>query len=112
MSHHDLEQTGRTIRSIGKALRPPTRPGIVDIHGEANRIANGGKDADEDDPEEFVVTLEVSDVLIVRAASVEDAVAKAVTRNPVGSDFDIETVSHNVHACVHTGPQEEGDGEE
>ncbi len=103
MSQHDLEGTGRTIRSVGTALHPPTRPGIMDIHHEATKIANGG----HDDPDEFVVAVETSDVLIVRAESAELAIAKVMLSNPERADDDIETVSHNVHACVHSGEEYE-----
>lgn len=112
----DPEQTGRTVRPTHTALHPPNRPGIMDIHRAATEIANGGGD----DPLEFVVSVDTSDVLIVRAESAEEAIAKAVMGNPNGSDFDIEVVSHDVHTCVHTGDEiereehhaHEGDDEE
>ena len=104
MSQH----TPGDLNSLRTALHPPTRPKIMDIHREATEIANSG----DDDKEEFVVSVETADVLIVRAASPEEALAMAVTGNPDGSDMDMEYVAHDVHACVHTGEEHKHEGDE
>ena len=103
MSQHDPEQTARNVRSVGTALHQPTRPRIMGIHDEATKIANGGGD----DPTEFVVSIEISDVLIVRAESEEEALATAVLATRRATAPTIETVSHDVHACVHSGDDTE-----
>lgn len=107
MSQHD---TGKTGRSVQTALHPPSahRPGIVDIHRAADEIVSSRGD----DTEEFVVSVEVYDVLLVRAKSPEEALAKAVTGNPDGSDLDMDYVTHDVHACVHSGEEHKHGGDE
>ena len=103
MSQHDLEHTGRNVRSGVTTVHPPGRARIIGIHDEATKIANGGGD----DPMEYVVSVEVSDVLIVRADSAEEAIAKVMLSTQPRTDTDIETVSHDVHTCVHTGDDAE-----
>ena len=102
------ERTGRSVRSGGSALHPAGPPAIMNIHNEATKIANGGGD----EPTEFLVSVETYDVMNVRAATPEEALAKAVTGNPEGSDFDIEVITHDVHACVHSGEEIEHEHEE
>lgn len=103
MSHHDTGETGRPIGHGPTVVHPPT--GIMDIHRAADEIV-GGRD---DDTEEFVISVETYDVMIVRAGTAEDALAKAVTGNPDGSDLDVAYITHDIHACVHTGDEIERD---
>jgi hypothetical protein len=64
-------------------------------------------DDDHDDPaggDEYLVDVETRlTILVRRAESPEDAIVKAVTGNPEGSDLDLDVVAHDVHVCIHTG---------
>jgi hypothetical protein len=65
----------------------------------------------ENDPGEsgeYLVDIDTHQTILVqRAESPEDAIAKAVTGNPDGCDLDLDVVAHDVHVCIHTGMGDE-----
>ena len=67
-----------------------------DIHKAGDDvIAKGGGD-----DEQFWISIETHQMLLVTAPTIESAIAKAVV-NFEGNDPDITEVSRDVHTCAH-----------
>ncbi len=101
MTQHDQQVDTGTKQPVGGPLN------VFPLQPESDQD-------DGDEWTEYLVDIDTHHTLLVRACSVEDAAAKALTGNPHGSDFDLHTVAHDVHVCVHSGidDDEECDHEE
>ncbi len=62
-------------------------------------------DQDAGEGDEYLVDIDTHYAILVRATSVDDAAAKALTGH-LNSDFDMATVAHDVHVCAHSGISE------
>lgn len=101
MSHHD--QSTAAGRAPSAVFDPPFRP-PMDINLGEVRFST---EAQEEGPE-YLVDIETHQTILVRhATSPEEAIAKAVTGNPDGSDLDLSEVGRDVHVCVHAGLDED-----
>lgn len=87
MTHHN-PNAGATGRPPCVIEQFPVKP--------QNNQDEGGED-------EYLVDIDTHYAILVRATSADDAAAKALTGNQEGSDFDMTTVAHDVHVCVHSG---------